>query len=74
MEPMKRMAPQGSFSAPPMQQLHGFPVHSVSLKDGHPSYEVSVLSIEQKSADPSLFAVPAGLTKKDMMGGRGQRY
>jgi hypothetical protein len=72
MEPMKRMAPQG-FSAPPIQQLHGFPVHSVSLKDGQPSYEVSVLSIEQKSADPSLFTVPAGLTKKDMMGGRGPR-
>src|SRR5258708_2985144 len=59
MEPMRRMAAQGSYSAPPVQQLHGFPVHTVSYQGARATYETTVLAVEQKSVEAGMFAVPA---------------
>jgi len=73
MEPVRRMVPQG-LSVPRVQQLHGFPVHTQRYQGTRATSETTLLSVDQKSSiDAGLFAVPAGLTKKDMMGGRGPR-
>lgn len=72
-EPMRRMSPRGGYSAPRIEQLHGFPVHSVSYDGDKPTYETTVLSVDQKSVDASMFTLPAGLKKMDMMGGRQPR-
>lgn len=72
MEPMMKMAPKGSYTPPNIEQLHGFPVHTVSYDGDHPTYEVTVLSVDQKSLDGAMFAVPAGYTKQDIMGGMGR--
>jgi len=34
MEPMRRMSPQQTWTPPPMDQLHGFPVHTITYHAG----------------------------------------
>jgi hypothetical protein len=73
MEPMRRMNPRGGMSATPTEEIHGFPVRTVVYEGDKPTYEDTVLSVEQKSVDPGMFVLPAGLTKREFpgMGGRG---
>ena len=71
MEPMRRMNPRG-MAALPTEQIHGFPVRTVMYDAADkPTYEDTVLSAEQQSVEAGMFTLPAGLTKSDMMGGRG---
>ncbi len=71
MEPMRRMNPRG-MSSMPTEQIHGFPVRTVMFDAADkPTYEDTVLSVEQKPVEAGMFTLPAGLTKRDMMGGRG---
>jgi hypothetical protein len=71
-EPMEKMIPRGGFTPPNVEQLKGFPVHSVNYDGDKPTFETTVLSVEQKPIDASLFTLPAGLQKRDMFGGRGR--
>jgi hypothetical protein len=74
MEPLQRMGSRGGFSAPSIEQLHGFPVHSIHYEGARATYETMVLSADQKSVDAGMFLVPPGMVKQDMMGGgRGGR-
>jgi len=72
-ESMSKMGGRGGYTPPSVEQLHGYPVHSVQYDGARATYEMTVLSIDQKSVDPGMFAIPAGYTKQDMMGGRGGR-
>jgi hypothetical protein len=67
MEPMRRMNPRGA-SAAPTEEIHGFPVHTVVFTGEKPIYEETVLSVEQRSVEASMFVLPAGLTKRDFPG------
>jgi hypothetical protein len=71
-EPLQRMAPRGGFQPPNVGDLKGFPVHSISYDGDKPAFEVTVLSVDGKPIDASMFSLPAGLQKKDMFGGRGR--
>jgi hypothetical protein len=72
MEPMRRMNPRGMSPVMPMEQIHGFPVRTVMYDAADkPTYEDTVLSVEQQSVEAGMFTLPAGLTKSDMMGSRG---
>ena len=70
MEPMARMNPRG-MSAMPTEQIHGFPVRTVMYDADKPTYEDTVLSVEQQSVEAGMFTLPAGLTKRRTTGGRG---
>jgi len=73
-ESMSKMGGRGSgFTPPSVEELHGYPVHSVRYDGTRATYEMTVLSADQKSVDSSMFTIPAGFTKQDMMGGRGGR-
>ncbi len=70
MAPLQRMAPKGTWTAPKMEEIHGFPVHSVSYNGSTPTYEMTVLSVEQKAVPAGQFVLPPGLKKMEMpMGG-----
>jgi hypothetical protein len=64
-----RMGSRASAS-PIVEEMKGFPVHTVSYID-KPNFETTVTGVEHKSVDSSLFVVPAGLKKQDPMAGRG---
>ena len=66
-EPLRRNAPKGSWSAPPMQQIKGMPVRMISYEGQRPSYQWDVLKVDEKSLENSLFTLPAGLKKQGMM-------
>jgi uncharacterized protein DUF4412 len=66
-EALSRNAPKGSWSAPSMEQIKGFPVKTVQYDRGRPAYEWSIVSVEQKSVDGNLFTLPPGIKKQDMM-------
>ena len=70
-ESITRNVPSGSYSFSSMEQLKGFPVKTVQYNGGKPSHEWSMVSVEQKSIDGSLFTLPAGVKKAEMpsMGG-----
>ena len=48
-------------------------MRTVTYDGDKPTFETTVLSVEQKAIDGGLFALPSGLRKQDMMGGRGPR-
>ena len=66
-EPMTRNLPKGSWSAGPLQQIQGFPVKTVVYDGQRPSYEWAVTNVEQRSLESSLFTLPSGLRKQEMM-------
>lgn len=66
-EPLLRNAPKSSWSTPPMQQIKGMPVRTISYDNGRPSYQMDVLKVEEKSLENGLFTLPAGLKKEEMM-------
>ena len=70
-EPLSRNAPKGSFSMSAMQQIQGFPVRTVSYDGQRPAFEWTVINAEQRSLEGSLFTLPPGLKKNEMMGPRG---
>ena len=67
-EPLTRNAPKGSWSAGPMEQIKGFPVKTVTYDGQRATYEMTVVNAETQSLQGSLFTLPSGLKKQDMMG------
>ena len=66
-EPLRRMAPQGSWSAPKaMDQIDGFPVQTVVYEGQRPASEWVILKAEEQSLDAGLFALPGNLRKTEM--------
>jgi hypothetical protein len=54
-----------------VEEMKGFPVRTVTYMGDKPNFESTVISVEHKSVDSSLFTVPSGLKKEDPMAGRG---
>jgi hypothetical protein len=62
-----------SISANPgavMDQIDGFPVHSVEYSRGNPSAESHVDSIQEGPLDDTMFEAPAGYRLQDPFAGR----
>lgn len=53
-----------------IEQIDGFPVHTVDYIDGERSAETSLKSVEDKDLDPALFAVPEGYRQQDPFAGQ----
>ena len=53
-----------------MEQIDGFPVHSVEYQYGQASGEVSLESIEEQELEASVFAAPDGYKLEDPFAGR----
>jgi hypothetical protein len=66
-EPLARNAPAGAWRPMKQDQIKGLPVRTIVYEGGKPSFEWNLVSVEQKSLDGNLFAVPAGLKKEEMM-------
>jgi hypothetical protein len=60
---MFRIGSQGANS------FNGLPVRTVIFRDGAPSMTTEITDASRQNFPDSLFAVPAGYTKRDMMGG-----
>jgi hypothetical protein len=52
------------------EKLGGIPVLSRHFADGKPQNETTMTSIRSEAVAGSMFEIPAGYTKKDMMGAR----
>ena len=50
----------------------GLPVRTVIFRNGAPSFTSEITDVSRQNFPESLFAVPAGYTKRDMMGARGR--
>jgi hypothetical protein len=66
-----RMGGRGGAAAPPLEEMKGYPVRTISYNGDTPTFQSIVVSVEHKSVDSSMFTVPAGLKKEDPMAGRG---
>lgn len=53
-----------------MEEIDGFPVHTVDYANGAIASETTLKSVEEKSLDPALFAVPNGYTREDPFAGQ----
>jgi hypothetical protein len=53
-----------------MEQIEGFPVHSVEYQYGQATAEVSLQSIEEQELGPSVFAAPDGYKLEEPLAGR----
>lgn len=72
-----KLVPQGAdqmfrvgSSAP--NGFSGLPVRTVIFRNGAPSFTSEITDVSRQNFPDSLFAVPAGYTKRDMMAGRGR--
>jgi hypothetical protein len=50
----------------------GLPVRTVIFRNGAPSITSEITDVSRQNFPDSIFAVPAGYTKRDLMGGRGR--
>jgi hypothetical protein len=74
-EPLARNAPRSAWSPTAMEQIKGFPVKTVQYDaQQRPVWEWDVLNAESRSLESSLFVLPSGLRKTEMMppGGPGR--
>ena len=53
-----------------MEQIDGFPVHTVQFEKGAVSQEISLESVNEQTLDESMFAAPADYKKQDLFKGR----
>ncbi|MDH3351816.1 MAG: DUF4412 domain-containing protein [Gammaproteobacteria bacterium] len=53
-----------------MDQIEGFPVHTVNYKNGTVAHETSLESLTEQPIDEQLFAVPDGYRQQDPFSGR----
>ncbi len=53
-----------------IDQIEGFPVHTVLFERGSVSQEISLKSMTEKGLEESLFAVPDNYDKRDLFGRR----
>ena len=50
----------------------GLPVRTIIFRNGAPSFTSEITDVSRQNFPDSLFTVPAGYTKRDMMGARGR--
>jgi hypothetical protein len=72
-----KMAPQGAdqmfrVGTPAANGFSGLPVRTVIFRNGAPSITSEITDVSRQNFPDSLFAVPAGYTKREMMAGRGR--
>lgn len=72
-----KLVPQGSeqmfrIGSPAANGFSGLPVRTVIFRNGAPSFTMEITDASRQNFPDSIFAVPAGYTKRDMMGGRGR--
>jgi hypothetical protein len=72
-----KLVPQGGdqmfrIGSPAANGFAGLPVRTVIFRNGAPSLTSEITDASRQSFPDSIFAVPAGYTKRDMMGGRGR--
>ena len=53
-----------------MDQIDGFPVHTVQFERGAVNQEISLESVNEQTLDESMFAAPADYKKQDLFKGR----
>jgi hypothetical protein len=53
-----------------IEQIDGFPIHSVEYQFGQSTGEVSLESIKEQELDESVFAAPEGYRLEDPLAGR----
>jgi hypothetical protein len=53
-----------------MDQIEGFPVHTVQFENGSVSQKISLDSMTEQALEESLFAVPDNYNKQDLFKGR----
>ena len=66
-EPLRRNAPQGGWGVSGTSQIKGFPVRWRSYQGDKVVSEWEVVRAERRDLDSSLFTLPAGLKKTEMM-------
>jgi hypothetical protein len=72
-----KLVPQGGdqlfrIGSPAANGFAGLPVRTVTFRNGAPSLTSEITDASRQTFPDSIFAVPAGYTKRDMMGGRGR--
>jgi hypothetical protein len=72
-----KLVPQGGdqmfrIGSPTANGFSGLPVRTVIFRNGAPSFTSEITDASRQNFPDSIFAVPAGYTKRDMMGGRGR--
>ena len=72
-----KLVPQGGdqmfrIGSPAANGFSGLPVRTVIFRNGAPSFTSEITDASRQNFPDSIFAVPAGYTKRDMMGGRGR--
>lgn len=76
-ELFSKLVPQGGdqmfrIGSPEANGFAGLPVRTVIFRNGAISLTSEITDASRQSFPDSIFAVPAGYTKRDMMGGRGR--
>ena len=66
-EPLSRNAPETSWGVPGSAQMEGFPVRWRNYEGQNVTSEWEVVGAERRSLETSLFTLPSGLQKTDMM-------
>jgi hypothetical protein len=72
-----KLVPQGGdqlfkIGSPAANGFSGLPVRTVTFRNGAPSFTSEITDASRQNFPDSIFAVPAGYTKRDLMGGRGR--
>jgi hypothetical protein len=72
-----KLMPQGGdqmfrIGSPAANGFSGLPVRTVIFRNGAPSFTTEITDASRQNFPDSIFAVPAGYAKRDMMGGRGR--
>jgi hypothetical protein len=72
-----KLVPQGGdqmfkIGSPATNGFSGLPVRTVIFRNGAPSLTSEITDASRQNFPDSIFAVPAGYTKRDLMGGRGR--
>jgi uncharacterized protein DUF4412 len=72
-----KLVPQGAdqmfrVGSPAANGFAGLPVRTIIFRDGAPSITSEITDASRQNFPDSLFAVPAGYQKREMMGGRGR--
>jgi len=72
-----KLVPQGGdqlfrIGSPAANGFSGLPVRTVIFRNGAPSFTSEITDARRQNFPDSIFAVPAGYTKRDMMGARGR--
>ena len=69
-ESMPMMADEGLNPGELMDQIGGFPVHTIEFENGKAVGQTSLESVTEQDLDPGLFGAPDGYVRQDPFAGR----